>query len=338
MGIPAAVFSIALLLPDNATISSLVCAALCGPVRVSRVLHRLQGQHNALAYLLIYCDIMPYNMLIMPDFTLKAIDIGEIRPEADRARVARHLVCNLYYLLTSDGEAYWKPENWLKERLCGSAWGQRYPLYFGMMLKYLDDYSAERVLEHPFWKSEEAGPGICLSEEPMFAIVNNMKCLTKAAWHSLPDHARVWLLERGVCRLVRAALCLYNRSSISAVAEEYHQSWVGLLRCLHLDSRKEALEGRPFGVKTADGLSRVKHVLYPCTHAIAKHGTKQAMPNATCFANPARVVHGMCLALQCITTAIAKLATTAYLAFFTGSNKPLSTPRSLENLLMKSAL
>ena len=146
----------------------------------------------------IYCDIMPYNMLIMPDFTLKAIDIGEIRPEADRARDARHLVCNLYYLLTGDEEAYWKPEDWLRERLSGSEWRQRYPLYFGIMLDYLNHHSAEKVLEHPFWMSEEAGPGVGLASVPVCTIVEKMKCLATAAWHSLPDNARIWLSERGV--------------------------------------------------------------------------------------------------------------------------------------------
>ena len=146
----------------------------------------------------IYCDIMPYNMLIMPEFTLKAIDIGEIRPEANLARDARHLVCNLYYLLTGDGEAYWKPKDWLKERLGGSLAREEFPLYFGMMLEYLGHYSAERALQHRFWTSEEAGPAVTLADRPLTSIVHDMYGLAKAAWSALPEHAQSWLLERGI--------------------------------------------------------------------------------------------------------------------------------------------
>lgn len=146
---------------------------------------------------IFYRDGYPHNTAIDKDFTLKAIDLGEVPGKADATKDARTTVASLYFLLTGDADAKFRDASWLRPRLSGSHWRAQHPLFFDMLLGMLDHESPTRTLEHAYWKSSEGGT------VPVFrgsGTTSGMDLgnLAKAAYLSLPIASRGWLKSKGI--------------------------------------------------------------------------------------------------------------------------------------------
>lgn len=146
---------------------------------------------------IFYGDGYAYNTAIDRDFTLKAIDVGELPGKADVTKDARTTVASLYSLLTGDADAKFKDASWLRPRLDGSQWRAQHPLFFDMLLEMLDHESPTRMLKHAYWKSSE-GDTVPVFEDLGRVREVDLGTLAEAAYVSLPMASRDWLSSKGV--------------------------------------------------------------------------------------------------------------------------------------------
>ena len=146
---------------------------------------------------IFYGDGYPHNTAIDEDFTLKAIDIGELPGKADATKDARTTVASLYFLLTGDADAKFKEAVWLRERLSGSHRRAQHPLFFDMLLEMLDHESPSRMLEHAYWQSSE-GDTVPVFQDLGKSRDVDLGNLAAAAYGSLPTASRDWLKSKGI--------------------------------------------------------------------------------------------------------------------------------------------